>query len=144
MARWNRRSDDLEGELRANRPEAPAHFVKSLSLRIGEAAHEQERHGAFRRGLAAAVTVAVFGALASFGGLSYAASGAAHGVKAVKKAVTSSQPRVVKETPAGNQYAEKKTTICHHAGPRHRVTITVANAALPAHLAHGDTIGRCG
>ena len=88
MARWNRRSDDLEGELRANRPEAPAHFVKSLSLRIGEAAHEQERHGAFRRGLAAAVTVAVFGALASFGGLSYAASGAAHGVKAVKKAVT--------------------------------------------------------
>jgi hypothetical protein len=144
MARWNRRSDDLEGELRANRPEAPAHFLKSLSLRIGEAAHEQKRHGAFRRGLAAAVTVAVFGALASFGGLSYAASGAAHGVKAVKKAVTSSQPRVVKETPAGNQYAEKKTTICHHAGPRQRVTITVANAALPAHLAHGDTIGRCG
>jgi hypothetical protein len=143
MTRWNRKSDDLEGELRMSRPEPPAHFIKSLSARIGEATHEQGRHAALRRGFAVAVTVTVFGALASFGGLSYAASGAAHGVKAVKTAVTSSQPRVAKETPAGNQYAEKKTTICHHAGPRQRVTITVANAALPAHLAHGDTIGRC-
>lgn len=143
MTRWNRKSDDLEGQLRMSRPEPPAHFIKSLSARIGEATHEQGRHAAFRRGFAVAVTVAVFGALASFGGLSYAASGAAHGVKAVKTAVTSSHPRVAKETPAGNQYAEKKTTICHHAGPRQRVTITVANAALPAHLAHGDTIGPC-
>jgi hypothetical protein len=143
MTRKNRRSDDLQGELRTNRPEAPAQLVKSLSLRIGEAAQEERRHTGFRRGLAAAVTFAVFGALASFGGLSYAASGAAHGVTAVKSAVTSSKPRIAKETPAGNQYAEKKTTICHHAGPRHRVTITVANAALPAHLAHGDTVGPC-
>jgi len=31
-----------------------------------------------------------------------------------------------------------KTTICHKG-----VTITVADAALPAHMAHGDTIGPC-
>ena len=32
-----------------------------------------------------------------------------------------------------------KITICHKG----KVTITVSVAALPAHLAHGDTIGQC-
>jgi outer membrane biosynthesis protein TonB len=34
-------------------------------------------------------------------------------------------------------------TICHHAGPTKTITITVDDDAVPAHLAHGDTIGAC-
>lgn len=45
---------------------------------------------------------------------------------------------------AAYQYG-KKVTICHHTHSRKHpfVTITVAKAALKAHLKHGDTIGPC-
>jgi ABC-type sugar transport system substrate-binding protein len=40
---------------------------------------------------------------------------------------------------------DKKVTICHHTGSQKNpfVTITVSRNALPAHLAHGDTLGPC-
>jgi ABC-type sugar transport system substrate-binding protein len=45
---------------------------------------------------------------------------------------------------AAYQYG-KKVTICHHTHSKKHpfVTITVAKAALKAHLKHGDTIGPC-
>jgi hypothetical protein len=45
---------------------------------------------------------------------------------------------------AAQYYYGGKVTICHKAGPHGKtVTITVAAAAVPAHLRHGDTIGAC-
>jgi hypothetical protein len=43
---------------------------------------------------------------------------------------------------AQSQY---KVTICHMTGSESNPsnTISVSNAALPAHLAHGDTLGPC-
>ena len=42
------------------------------------------------------------------------------------------------------QYQYGRVTICHVAGQSgERVTITVAAAAVPAHLAHGDATGPC-
>jgi hypothetical protein len=49
-------------------------------------------------------------------------------------------------TPSSAAYQDGpygKVTICHRADDSQTVTITVSQAALPAHLRHGDTIGPC-
>ena len=38
---------------------------------------------------------------------------------------------------------EQKVTICHNARKNNPHTIVIARPALPAHLAHGDTLGPC-
>jgi Carboxypeptidase regulatory-like domain len=37
-----------------------------------------------------------------------------------------------------------RVTVCHKVNGGNPVTITIPAAALPAHLAHGDTVGECG
>jgi hypothetical protein len=47
-------------------------------------------------------------------------------------------------TSSAAQYQYGMVAICHHAGPHGKtVGITVAAAAVPAHLRHGDTMGPC-
>ena len=45
----------------------------------------------------------------------------------------------------GVAYAEKKVTVCHvpHGNPSNSQTISVGEAAVSAHLGHGDQIGAC-
>lgn len=45
--------------------------------------------------------------------------------------------------PPGNGGNGDQVTICHREPQKQDVTITVDASALPAHLAHGDTLGPC-
>ena len=62
-------------------------------------------------------------------------------VVGVHQLIAASQP----DSAASNQYVAKKLTICHHTRSKTRpwVTISILETALPAHLRHGDTVGRC-
>jgi len=141
MAKLLRRSSSspIERELRAARPAAPPELVEAI------ATHTRGRAGAaglhpsrLRAGLALAVSAVVAAVFLAFGGLGYAASGAAavaHAVATAAKA-TKSLPKPMASASAN------KTTICHVTGSATNpyVQITVANSALPAHQAHGDII----
>ena len=76
---WNRQPLDLEGELRASRPQPPADFVKALAAEARTAPPERTRAGRF--GLAIALSGLILVVLASFGGIGYASSAASHAVK---------------------------------------------------------------
>lgn len=54
--------------------------------------------------------------------------------------LTTSSPSNVDAKPPGNGKGkgQEKVTICHKGH-----TITIAEPALAAHLAHGDTLGSC-
>ena len=44
-----------------------------------------------------------------------------------------------------SQYQHGKVTVCHRTKSKKNphLTITISQNALPAHLAHGDTVGAC-
>lgn len=132
------RQDELGSELRAGRPEPSSDLVQTLSERIGSNGRRARLHTASRLSFAGALTVLMLGTLASFGGLSYAASGTKQAVIAVKQVVAPLRPQAAGNTAARDQYEPKKVTICHNGR-----TITISRSALPAHLRHGDTVGPC-
>jgi hypothetical protein len=43
----------------------------------------------------------------------------------------------------GDGIFDRRVTICHQTGTEPERTIEVSINALPAHLAHGDSIGAC-
>ena len=137
MGFW-RRQDDLERELRAQRPEPRRELVDEIASRIvGE-----RRRGAgrtFRLGVAAALTAGMLGALGAFGGLSYAANGVTHAVSAAVHVVTPAKP--VKLIPAGSEssaMAQYKVALCWHGH-----TIDVDSHAAGTLESHGATQGGC-
>ena len=140
MFRSSKEHRDLEAALRANRPVPRDEFVATLTERIGSTP-EPRRYGSLRLGLVGGLTAAMLVALASFGGLGYAAAGAA---SAADKLQRVAGPATVERSSAQDQYS-RRVTICHRTGSQRnpRQTITVSENAVPAHTRHGDTVGPC-
>jgi hypothetical protein len=82
-------------------------------------------------------------ALGAFGGFGYAATGAGRVASTAERVLQpSAQPARERRSAARDQYEPERVTICHNTGSTW-VTITVPQSALPAHMRHGDTTGRC-
>lgn len=107
MRNWRRKREafDLEGELRANRPQPSDELVHRLEARVHE--DRRARAGSFRLAFAGALAAGVLGALASVGGLGYAATGAGSAVEKAKRVVGKHGVHVVHKSPARDQYGPK-------------------------------------
>jgi hypothetical protein len=108
MRNWRtkREAFDLEAELRANRPEPSRDFVHRLEARVRES--RRSRAGSFRVAFAGAMASGVLVALASVGGLGYAASGAGSAMEKAKKVVKHNGVLVVHKSPARKQYGPRR------------------------------------
>src|SRR4051794_13714815 len=127
--------DGLENDLRRNRPEPRADFVRGLEARIS--ADAPARRGARARiGLPGALTAALLVVASVFGGIGYAASSVSHAAHSVAAVFTFSPHKVGSVSAAADQYG--KVTLCHNGHE-----ITVSKDAVPSHLAQGDTPGPC-
>lgn len=83
---WKRRSDDLERQLRAARPDPRPEFVSALAERIGDETRPR-RGSAFRLAFAGGLTVVMLVGLAAVGGVSYAATAALDAARTIQKVV---------------------------------------------------------
>jgi hypothetical protein len=98
---WKRKSAGLEGMLRAVRAEPRREFVEGLEARVARA--QRRPRVSSRLAFAGAVMTLMLGTFASFGGLGYAASTAAHAVRTVKH-VAVGDTVVVHHSSADEQY----------------------------------------
>lgn len=98
---------NLETELRANRPQPSHEFVNRLEGRVREG--RRSRAGSFRVAFAGALSAGILAALASVGGLGYAATATGSAVDKAKKVVKSSHGTlVVRKSPSRDQYVKPK------------------------------------
>ena len=104
MASHRRDRDELERMLQRSRPEAPEALVESISARVETTARRRPMLFAPARIFALVLTLAMFGALASFGGISYAASAAQQTVRVVKRVAAPNPIVNAARTPAQLQY----------------------------------------
>jgi hypothetical protein len=103
MRRFSRKTGHVERQLRTARPEPRADFLLAQVKNVAEA-RPRRRRSASRVAFALSLATFMIGAFASFGGLSYAASGAASAAKAVKHVVASNHPRTLSQSSARAQY----------------------------------------
>ena len=110
MRSWRRnRSDGLEAELRANRPEPSDELVQKIESRVRA---DRRRAGSFRVAFAGAIVAGVLAALASVGGLGYAATSAGHAVASAKRVMHVHAEARVRKSAAGDQYGKAKAKKC--------------------------------
>jgi len=111
MRSWRRnRQSGLEAELRSSRPEPSQELVNKLEGRVRS--HRDTRAGSFRVAFAGALAVGVLTALASVGGLGYAATGAGQAVEKAKRIVHVHGVTTLHKTAAIDQYRKPKAKKC--------------------------------
>jgi hypothetical protein len=109
MRYWRRRHEpfDLEAELKAGRPEPSPDFVNRIEARVRDSGRTRAG-SSLRVAFVGALTAVMLLALASVGGVGYAASAGHDAVVNVKRVVTPKRVvRVLKKSPAIDQYGKK-------------------------------------
>ena len=139
--------------LERERPQPSDDFLASIADRVTPT---RARHGSgWRLAVVGALTMLLASALALTGGLGYAANAVKGGTTVVTTLVAgpstsnansanSGAQQGNQQSAARNQYQEK-VLICHipEGRPSQARTISVSANAVPAHQAHGDTLGPC-
>lgn len=142
-----RRRGSIERQLREDRPQPSDELIR----RIAEDVSGRRARRRLDLVLAFTLTMLLAVAFALTGGIGYASSAASKGTTAISQLVSgkgSGKPAKNKAQqsngPSAKQY-KPKVLICHipPGNPGNAHTISVAPSAVPAHLAHGDTMGPC-
>jgi hypothetical protein len=111
MRSWRRNPEGgLEAELRSNRPEPSRELVHKLESRVRS--HRDARAGSFRVAFAGALAVGVLTALASVGGLGYAATGTSQAVEKATRIVQVRGVTTLHKSAAIDQYRKPKAKKC--------------------------------
>jgi hypothetical protein len=149
--------------LESERPQPSDEFMRAMKGRLES--ERVTRPRGWRLAFAGGLTALLVLAFALTGGIGYAASAVKDSTSAVTtfvagpskadKAKKAGKPAVQgsnvttsargnQSSSARNQYQEK-VVICHipPGEPENAHTISVSPNAVPAHLAHGDTLGPC-
>ena len=113
MGFW-RREDDLERELRANRPEPRRELVDEIARMAAGRPRSTGRK--LRFGVAVALTAAMLGVLGASGGLSYAAGGVTQAVHSAVHAVVPTKAAKPSEASIAfsSATAQYRVTLCFH------------------------------
>jgi hypothetical protein len=133
--RARRRELRLEAALRRHRSEPRQEFVQGLTSRF--AARQTERPRAFSRlAFAAAASTLILGTFASFGGMTYAASGATSTYHVVKQVVVKHKVSVrVHKSSAADEYPPANEapagTEASGGAPNEDVLVAGASQTLP-------------
>jgi hypothetical protein len=139
-----RRDGGLEAALRGYKPDAPDHLVERLARRVAADQPAARRGREWSRvAFAAAVSVFILGTFASFGGLSYAASGATDSYSVVKQVVVQHKLKVsVHKSSASDQYPSSPKHSVLRPPSVHNSThkVKAKHAALGAQAVQGDTL----
>ena len=137
MRIW-RRQDDLERELRAQRPEPRRDLLDGIASRIvGESRRRSDRR--LRLGVAVALSVGMLAALGAFGGLTYAANGITHAVSSAVHVIAPAKPvKLVPASALSSAMAQYKVAVCFHGH-----TLAVDSHAVDALTSAGATLGAC-
>jgi hypothetical protein len=109
MRTWRKKREglELEAELRANRPEPSRELMHRLEARVREDGRHS-RAGSFRVAFAGALAAGLLTALASVGGLSYAATGAGQAMETAKRVVHTHAVTQIHKSAARDQYGRPK------------------------------------
>jgi hypothetical protein len=108
MRSWRRnRETGLEAELRAYRPEPSRELVHKIETHVRELGRTT-RAGSFRLAFVAAIVLGMLMALASFGGLGYAATGAGQAVSKARQIVHVHGVTQLHRTAARDQYSKPR------------------------------------
>jgi ferric-dicitrate binding protein FerR (iron transport regulator) len=139
MKGFNRKRD-LATRLRTERPQPSSEFLASVEDRV-RSGRQRSRGRRFQLAFAGGLTAALVAALASVGGVGYAASGVTAVANVATDLVSGSTQQSsntnVSNSSADFQYGHK-FLVCHNG-----VTIFIDQSALNAHLRQGDTLGPC-